>query len=86
MSIAAGSRQHTVAGSSARSHGATEPAAAEPAEPVASERAKVEPAETRRRRSPLPDVTTHLWQTFRRELIGRIAHLRELFGRAGEGN
>jgi two-component system chemotaxis response regulator CheV len=65
---------------------ATEPAAAEPAEPVASERAKVEPAETPASSvAALPDVTTHLWQTFRRELIGRIAHLRELFGRAGEG-
>lgn len=34
----------------------------------------------------LPDVTTHLWQTFRRELIGRTAHLRELLRRAEEGD
>lgn len=34
----------------------------------------------------LPDVKTHLWQTFRRELTGRAVHLRELFRRAVEGD
>lgn len=33
----------------------------------------------------MPDVKTHLWQTFRRELISRTTHLRELFRRAVDG-